>query len=72
MRSNRWQIAWEALWDEYDGLEIIPFQPESCAVPAVHWYMSWDCASGCLWRAPFGTMVVELVGVREDAETDNV
>ena len=64
------QVAWEAVWQEYDGLEIIPFQSESTCEPAVHWYRTWDCASGCLWRMPFGELTVELIGVREEDEED--
>lgn len=64
------QIAWEALWQEYNGIEIVPYQWECRLEPRTHWYYSWDCASGCLWRMPFGDMAVELIGVNPDAHVD--
>jgi hypothetical protein len=42
---------WDALFEEYDGIEIAPYQWHFRLAPDFFWYYGWDCASGCVWRA---------------------
>lgn len=45
-----WNIDWEAVAREWDGIEIAPYQWGCRMATATRWYYSWDVASGCLWR----------------------
>lgn len=54
-------IDWKAVVEQYDGIEIAPYQWDRRHSGAAHrWYYVWDCASGCIWR-PKG-VTVKLVG----------
>ncbi len=46
-----YEIKWEDLQPEYDGIIIAPYQYE-CRLytPETSWYYGWDCASGCIWN----------------------
>jgi len=41
------QIDWQAVSNEYAGIEISPYQ-HSLRL-SQDWYYSWDVASGCIW-----------------------
>ena len=38
---------WQRVAEDYDGIEIAPYCWELRL--DLHWYYSWDCASGCIW-----------------------
>lgn len=59
---DRWMIRWDAVADEYDGVEIIPYQRE-LRNSDISWYYTWDVASGCIWR-PSGIAELELIAKR--------
>ena len=57
-RSNRsaawkpWRIDWPAVAEDSDGVIIAPYQWDHRLDGELSsWYCSWDCASGCIWRA---------------------
>jgi hypothetical protein len=39
---------WERVAEKWDGILITPYIWER---RRTMWYYSWDCASGCIWRA---------------------
>ena len=41
---------WKLIAQEFDGIEIAPYQWEIRMDYNFFWYYGWDCASGCLWR----------------------
>jgi hypothetical protein len=41
-------IDWKDVSNEYDGIEINPYQNE--ARYQYTWYYPWDVASGCVWH----------------------
>jgi hypothetical protein len=43
-----YEIDWNPIRDEYDGIEIAPFQWK--VRRDFHWYYSWDIPCGCVWR----------------------
>lgn len=45
------QIDWPAVSRDFAGLVIAPYQWGLRLDSGVPWYYSWDCASGCIWRA---------------------
>lgn len=45
-------IDWTRVAEEYDGIEIAPYQYPIRLEPEFMWYYGWDCASGCIWRGP--------------------
>jgi hypothetical protein len=45
---------WVKVAQEYDGIEIAPYQWNLRMNDYYFWYYPWDCASGCIWR-PKGT-----------------
>ena len=48
---ENFQIDWVDVAEEYDGIEIEPYQ-HICRMDAqCRWYYSWDVASGCIWNA---------------------
>lgn len=44
-------IDWCAFGELFDGIIIAPYQWSHRLNNAARWYYSWDCASGCIWRA---------------------
>ena len=54
--ARRRGIDWGAVADEFDGIEIAPYQHERRFTQGFLWYYVWDCASGCIWR-PRGARV---------------
>jgi len=42
------QIDWKKVTNEYDGIEINPYQYK--ARLKLLWYYGWDIASGCIWN----------------------
>jgi hypothetical protein len=50
-----YDIDWERLAKEYDGVEIAPYQWQR-RLSDQRWYYSWDCASGCIWRPKDATI----------------
>lgn len=56
------EINWGAVTEEYDGVEIIPYQPD-LRYSNIGWYYTWDLASGCIWR-PSGATEMELIAAR--------
>ena len=51
-------IDWEAVADEYDGIEICPYRHESHL--SLSWYYTWDVASGCVWNPDIILEVTEV------------
>jgi hypothetical protein len=47
-KLNFGSINWEKVANEFDGVEIAPYQWKLRF--AMAWYYSWDCASGCIWN----------------------
>ncbi len=43
-------IDWRAVAEQYDGIEIAPYQWGLRLDERCHWYYTWDVASGCVWR----------------------
>lgn len=43
-------IDWRAVAEEWDGIEIAPYQYKRRHTKDFLWYYVWDCASGCIWR----------------------
>jgi len=43
-------IDWVKVEQDYDGVEIIPYQPSLRLDRDVFWYYGWDVASGCVWN----------------------
>lgn len=46
--SNMYNINWNKISIEYDGIEINPYIWK--ARLEVYWYYGWDIASGCVWN----------------------
>lgn len=44
-------IFWKHVAKEYDGIIIAPYIGERRLHDDYSWYYTWDCASGCIWRA---------------------
>ena len=44
-----WNINWQAVAEEWDGIEISPYQYGCRLDSMTRWYYGWDVASGCLW-----------------------
>lgn len=44
-------IDWPAVSARYDGIVIAPYQWSRRLHERTSWYYTWDCASGCIWRA---------------------
>lgn len=53
-------IDWTVIAEEYDGIEIAPYQWSRRSDTHTSWYYGWDCASGCLWTPRRSTLT--LVG----------
>lgn len=50
---------WSRLREEWDGVEISPYQWERRLELDFLWYYGWDCASGVIWR-PKNALVTYL------------
>jgi len=44
------RIDWASVQGRYDGIVIAPYQWELRFDVDMHWYYTWDCASGCIWN----------------------
>lgn len=44
-------IDWRPVAEEYDGIIIAPYNWNRRLHHQTSWYYTWDCASGCIWRA---------------------
>lgn len=44
-------IDWRKVADQYSGIIITPYQWSCRLGDGTRWYYTWDCASGCIWRA---------------------
>ncbi len=45
-----YDIDWDRVYLEYDGILITPHQWQRRLTNHTAWYNSWDCASGCFWN----------------------
>lgn len=65
-------IDWRRLSETYEGIVVTKhFSPSMSVVPvlAKHgWYRTWDCASGCIWKAK--SAIRELREVKHGAEAE--
>ncbi len=52
-------VRWADLAQEYDGIEIAPYQWKRRLANGMAWYYTWDVASGCIWR-PRGATVTHI------------
>ena len=57
--ATRMGIDWRAVAGSYCGIIIAPYQYES-RISDMHWYYTWDCASGCIWDSAAVAMVRPL------------
>jgi hypothetical protein len=44
-----YEIDWEKVAENYEGIIISPYQWECRLARESSWYYGWDCASGCIW-----------------------
>jgi hypothetical protein len=44
-------IRWRDVESAHDGIVITPYLWSMRLDVEVGWYYSWDCASGCIWKA---------------------
>lgn len=44
-------IDWPRVAKDFDGIVIAPYQWQRRMTHHTFWYYSWDCASGCIWKA---------------------
>ncbi len=44
-------IDWPGVSETWDGIIIAPYIPERHRHDLADWYGTWDCATGCIWRA---------------------
>lgn len=44
-------IDWAKVAERYTGLIITPYQGSRRLHDGYSWYYTWDCASGCIWKA---------------------
>jgi len=52
--GDRWEdhyINWAKVARAYDGIIIAPYHWSRRLGDRTRFYYSWDCASGCIWRA---------------------
>lgn len=50
VKKSIFKIDWKRVSNEYDGIEINPYQSEMRMDNTHIWYYSWDVASGCVWN----------------------
>jgi len=43
-------IDWKKVAEQYDGIEICPYQWDYRLANNFLWYYGWDVASGCIWN----------------------
>jgi hypothetical protein len=55
-------INWEAVANDYSGIEICPYQSE--ARYGTDWYYGWDIGSGCIWDPSAFVSVKEVYPFR--------
>lgn len=48
---SRYEANWKLVAERYDGIIIAPYIWERRMSMVSAWYYSWDCASGCIWKA---------------------
>ena len=62
-------VDWGKVGQDYDGIEICPYQPKFRDDFDFDWYYPWDVASGCIWGAGAfkSAELVEVCGVRKQA-----
>jgi hypothetical protein len=58
-----YEIDWPNVAEDFDGIEIAPYQWERRLELSTSWYYGWDCASGCIW-SPAPDTSVTLIGER--------
>lgn len=56
-------IDWSLVANDWDGIEIIPYQRSLRMGNETSWYYTWDIGSGCIW-SPFGVSNLELLSSR--------
>jgi len=49
-KEGQYNVPWERVIQDFDGIEIFPYQWRLRLDRRVSWYCTWDCASGCLWN----------------------
>lgn len=47
--KDSYEVDWESVKKEYQGIIISPFQWHCRINPKCLWYYGWDCESGCIW-----------------------
>lgn len=47
--ADGWNVNWQAVAEDWDGIEIAPYQYGCRFDTKTRWYYPWDVASGCLW-----------------------
>lgn len=47
--SASYEIDWNRVRTEWQGIIIAPYQRPARTHPESMWYYAWDCASGCIW-----------------------
>lgn len=49
IKSDTYQLDWDKVRQEYQGIIISPYQYYCRLNMDCNWYYGWDCASGCIW-----------------------
>ncbi len=44
-----YQLRWDVVKKEYQGIIISPYQWDCRLAVDTCWYYGWDCSSGCIW-----------------------
>lgn len=59
-----WDIDWDQVAHEYQGIIITPYQYTRRHTKHTIWYNGWDCASGCIWDAKAIKAITLTEGVK--------
>tara|TARA_B100000073_G_scaffold347518_1_gene362140 strand:- start:7440 stop:7865 length:426 start_codon:yes stop_codon:yes gene_type:complete len=70
--DDRGQMAidWVKVSQDYDGIEICPYQWKFRMEDHTAWYYGWDVASGCVWGRGAFKGVTEIENDINDGEFD--
>lgn len=59
-----YNLDWERIAKQWQGIIITPYIWECRLAPDTTWYYGWDCASGCIWDAE-AIESIKLVRINE-------
>lgn len=58
-------IDWPKVAENYDGIEINPYQWNRRNHPDSFWYYGWDVASGCIWNPAGMSSSTKLIKINK-------